>query len=363
MAQTQSEAALIASAGYGDPRYPPRKRAKVSYIEVEEFADYDTDVDVDDNDGDENDSPKKHVSRRKAATRGLTKRRGNQKEHGIFPFMKLPGEIRNLIYEFCLKIDPATPIDILHPGSTQPGKIRVLKRKQNSLAFLTNGPCDNSNSAFNYPDHVRVPHIISKVLVLNKAIALEASRFLYENTFNFCTPRAAQTFLAVIGPDNLRRITHVTFDRKSKSMISRQHEMFMAFVMLQPCVGIKSIVFAGYFPQPYSSKVILHAAENKWNMSFFASMIFEDCGSWYRSIALARRNIYAGLTVLTIRPRTYGFMIHSYLRNQAYSPAWIADFHAKTDQNVAMADCFEADMKLLLKKKLTFPHVDDQGNF
>jgi hypothetical protein len=133
------------------------------------------------------------------------------------------------------------------------------------------------------------------LLRLNKSVHYEATSLLYACHFTFCSGVAAQIFLSQIGAENRRHIRQVQFYLPLNGT-KDIHSMFVALINL-PC--LKHI--RAYCWTMHQTGLM------ETNGKRFAEKVFRDRYLWFQNIARLENLPTAGLNVLSIPTRSFGY--------------------------------------------------------
>ncbi|OTA32549.1 hypothetical protein BTJ68_06780 [Hortaea werneckii EXF-2000] len=230
-----------------------RKRAPVSYVdrhddELDKLLGEDEQgiatCSEDDPDAYEDDMSATFGSKKKPPKLQATKkfkktRKKDSKKTNPFPFMELPPEIRDLIYEFALtdSTDMAIVAHIQNKrrtvarraihGNTLISAPRNTKKRKRSKQTTNDGePCG----------------LAPALLAVSKQLHTEAVGFLYHQPLIFEEPHALHSFLAGIGShrEYIRDVVlqHWGYRRGTKNAMN-----FAAFPLLGLCTNLKSLTF------------------------------------------------------------------------------------------------------------------------
>ncbi|KAF2664278.1 hypothetical protein BT63DRAFT_460584 [Microthyrium microscopicum] len=260
----------------------------------------------------------------------------NQQD-GNFGFMTLPPELRIMVYKYCLEAENGAAISVLPPAPTLRGPVVV-----NSVS----GP---------YTDHTAAPKY---------KITSEAALFLYQKSFKFKTLLGAQMFLADIAATNCGLIRKISFDLEEDLLRHGTRQgVYMTFYLLRSCVQLQQLVWSGTLPVEYANQLAFDGVAV--DLSKLAEIIWQDCGYWFRAIACAKRNIFAGIKVLTIQPESYKDLCNTHCArlhhfDSPHRPAFYDNFE---EHCAAMKETFKSAMEVLLRKEMQHYLADEEGNF
>ncbi|KAF2664279.1 hypothetical protein BT63DRAFT_465133 [Microthyrium microscopicum] len=359
---------LLATSGAEANRYPKRNRTAISYVETAEVSDGDN---YEHNIANEPSSPvsKNKIKTLRKAKMSKTLSENDSPTRHIFPFMKLPPELRNEIYRTCLVVDDK-PLTILHPPPQHPRQIKIKRTKQKSLKFLQNGP--HQKGRRRYCNEIAVPQLIPKILRICKDIRTEACPMLYSNVFEFESARAVQSFLLAVGQNNYPLLQRVWFSKNQVIRFGRRHEMLITFHLLSACVNIIEIKMDAYLPETYIDRII--CVDDSFQVNYLVSMLWEFSGPWFRAIAQAKRNIFAGLEVFKIC-RNFWEDVCRWLCTDAsrrLSTYWSLSYfrhiqghflHQIPEKAVQLEDCVTEQLKSILRREMAVFGADDEGSF
>ena len=118
-----------------------------------------------------------------------------KKADKTFPFLRLPAELRNRIYELALTGSNGVFI------STMTRKLRQVVRVRTHRLGSSKPLKDND--------------LRPMLLLADKQVNSEASDYLYGQPLEFEDHHALQGFLVIIGLDNLKRLRHVSIERST----------------------------------------------------------------------------------------------------------------------------------------------------
>ncbi|KAH8647236.1 hypothetical protein BX600DRAFT_503400 [Xylariales sp. PMI_506] len=215
------------ASAYDGSRYPKRKRNIVSYADQDISSDEESD---------QEDQPARKKSRSAPKSRP-------QKP---FPFMLLPPEIRNKIYEEAL-FDP----EGLYIRSSQ-GRYRrkamqcsqsecipqyrssTLRRMRRCQHILNNNTQTEGKDATDAGKHQLVPALLATC----KAIYAEAAQILYSQPITVSDTYALQSFLIEIGPRSVKLLEDLAI---AGWCISRSHKAINlpAFALLRDATSLR----------------------------------------------------------------------------------------------------------------------------
>ncbi|KAK3111505.1 hypothetical protein LTR53_013186 [Teratosphaeriaceae sp. CCFEE 6253] len=212
-----------------------RKRAQVSYFEQEAdeldallgVPDDSTAVDSDDSDSDLSFGSVKFahaIENRRAAKKAKTSASVTSKPKKAgkpFPFLMLPPELRDYIYELAL-VDQA---DLTLVSKT---KKYVASKSSQSQSQSTGGE----------PAHTE---LIPALLAVNKQIHAEGIGYLYQQPIVLEDTYALHSFLAALG-GNRTQVTDLTVKGWGVSRGAHKAMNFSGLTLLSDCTNLKSLV-------------------------------------------------------------------------------------------------------------------------
>lgn len=227
-------------------------------------------------------------------------------KHKVFPFMKLPSEIRNTIYRECLvshevKDEPRTALYFL---ACRRGYRRAVNRSTADVVvnpshrrphFAHHHPRGRSNSE---PRNETDPTPVVKPVVVNllatcKAVYAEAAPLLYHQRFVFHDSMALMNFVSECTPRTAALLRHVEVVRWEHTRTQKQ-VAFLAMSMLatKGCVNLESLKIA------WSLRYIWRASRPIHEL--VARKVYRDLYPWLDAVGKASGNMYKGLTALNI---------------------------------------------------------------
>lgn len=213
-------------------RYPKRKRAEISYAPSDDSED----------DWSEEEYEIQPKKKSKQSSKPLPK-------HKIFPFMSLPAELRNKVYEYALS-DPAgvylTSKTKGYRRTTQRVHIQDCSPQYGNRWGRYHG-YNNSDGEDNEPSEPS--SFVPNLLAVSKTIHAEAGSYLYSQRMSFSDNYALMAWLTQIGEQHIRMLKSVTIrawcgGRAHKSI------NFPAIAMLAPAIGLRELNIdcsIGYF--------------------------------------------------------------------------------------------------------------------
>ncbi|KAH7371230.1 hypothetical protein BKA66DRAFT_572967 [Pyrenochaeta sp. MPI-SDFR-AT-0127] len=257
---------------FASGRYSKRKRTQITYVLDE--------LDVSDSDSD---FESQHIKKRKAspASRPLPK-------HKVFPFMKLPAEIRNMIYTYALT-DPAS----INLVATFKHRRRTVERV--SFDLLTNvSKSYYSTSRLN--DQVRAQYkrpksLAPSLLAVSKQIHSEARDMLYSNEFIFAGTFALYAFLINLGPSgskHLKTIRLLSWEY-GRGMKAYNHACFAVLVWATNITSFYIDTSIGWYRNPKTC----------------AEQIYRDAFPWLEAVARTTGKADGAIDVLKCKIESF----------------------------------------------------------
>ncbi|KAK4983378.1 hypothetical protein LTR66_008846 [Elasticomyces elasticus] len=243
-----------------------RKRAQINYYESD--TDYGSTFAVEDSAGN-------YPSRKKLkkAAKSNKKTITLCAEVSPFPFLALPAELRNIIYDYALT-DPK--------GINIEAKPKGYRR----TAQRCGGPLPDCLVPF-YP-RTLYPALLS----VSRQINLEAGSILYKQEMVFNDTMALHTFLAQIGPTNRTLLSHVTLREYRTGRVANKAMNFPAFTLLASVTNLKRFnidCMIGYFQEPKN----------------MAKRVYRDAHHWFEGIGVAKGDKFAGVKVLDVAQENF----------------------------------------------------------
>ena len=178
--------------------------------------------------------------KRKARKQARLARPRSSKPSKPFPFLSLPAELRDYIYELAL-----TDGDGISLVSKTKAFRRTIARSRASLyndeGYYSHGP-DRIFSGDEGTDEATVPaynSLIPNLLAANKQIQSEGIGYLYQQRIVLEDTMALHTFLAAIGPANRLQLSNVTVRSWGHGRGTHKAMNVAALTMLAGCTNLK----------------------------------------------------------------------------------------------------------------------------
>ncbi|KAF2664255.1 hypothetical protein BT63DRAFT_483694 [Microthyrium microscopicum] len=213
-----------------------------------------------------------------------TKRKRSSQQ--TFPFLKLPGELRNKIYQWCLQTD-----EIIVIKTT---KVRVSKLTSQQLSGRKYGHqrVVRVPKMRHFPELDKVPNIVPAILRLNKQIHQETASMLYANHFLFADAKAMIDFNLATSRVNLKPLRTITLGELQSEYFGSSTQARKALALLSRCTELErlniNMQLAGLLYTDYRGAVTITAED-------YAEDILVMFADWFSDVALKKRNIFAGL--------------------------------------------------------------------
>ncbi|KAF2416196.1 hypothetical protein EJ08DRAFT_703714 [Tothia fuscella] len=219
-------------------------------------------------------------------------------KHKLFPFMRLPAELRNKIYEMAL-LDTGA----IYVSSKTKSYRRVAKRCKsgeghpqydNSSRYRRS---QNLNSTDEEQEEPARNVFSPSLLAVSKTIYCEAASLLYSQPFVISDNYALLTFLNQIGPRHAEMLRNLTIKSWCDSR-SHQAINFPAMAVLAYATNLERLNIAcavGYF-RHYgwrTGKSVAIALK-------VARKIYRDCYPWLESIGRTKKDVTAGVALLEV---------------------------------------------------------------
>jgi hypothetical protein len=190
----------------------------------------------------------------------------------IFPFLNLPPELRNKIYELCLL------------PKKDKFKFIIQKRDIRHLA-VHQGPLQGGNTQ----------RTRTNILRLNKQIHAEAASLLYSHKMYFSNHIVLQAFIGQIGPTNRELLRHLVFSDENRSPTTVQ--LLFAFNMLSLATNIEELHLNSYWMAFFWSSRNDSPAQAGTRM---AQKLFREAVHWFDAMERSKGSPFAGLDVLKV---------------------------------------------------------------
>ncbi|KAI7085707.1 hypothetical protein KC356_g5646 [Hortaea werneckii] len=166
-----------------------------------------------------------------------------------FPFMELPPEIRDLVYEFALTDSTDVAIVAHIQNKRRTVARRAIHGDTLRLAPRKTGKCKGSKQKTNDGEPAG---LAPALLAVSKHLHTEAVGFLYQRPLIFEDPHALHPFLAGIG-SHREYVHNVVLQHWGYGRGTKNAMNFAAFPLLGLCTNLKSLTFEsglGYRAQP-----------------------------------------------------------------------------------------------------------------
>lgn len=227
----------------------------------------------------------------------------------IFPFLKLPAEIRNVIYGYCLA-DPRG----VYLVSTTKDRRRTVKRatsyymeqvyyqqqyglrqhegrrrSEHWWRYLQAGTAEPDNELKDFL--TKWISLVPSLLATNKQICKEGRDILYGNEFKLDNTMALHSFMVDISPRTASLLTHVTL--RSWDMGRGVHKAYnhACFSMLMSATNIQELTIEGPISYRYNPKGI-------------ASQLYRDGFPWLEAVGIAKGRVDAAVGLVQITQST-----------------------------------------------------------
>ncbi|KAF2011311.1 hypothetical protein BU24DRAFT_426396 [Aaosphaeria arxii CBS 175.79] len=257
-------------------RYSKRKRVQVNY--------YVDGSDIEDNEKeDEEDLVAYKPSKKRRVARPLPK-------HKIFPFLELPAEIRNMIYEYAL-VDPKGVH--LYPN-TQSYRRSVVRAAPSFIDRYWGGSQTrftlNSQTSETLP--LRPLRLVPSLLAANSQIYHEAKSILYGNHFQLYDPLALHSFMVDIGPRAAAMVKNITL--ASWGWRRGMHKAYnhACFTAMTSAVNIEKFTFGG---------LLYCHNDPKW----VARQIYRDAFPFLEAVGAAKGKVDAAIDIFDISEQNF----------------------------------------------------------
>ncbi|KAI2484008.1 hypothetical protein Ptr902_02948 [Pyrenophora tritici-repentis] len=259
---------------FASGRYSKRNRAQITY-EMDN-------VHASDEDSDFESLPvkKKHKTKstKPSAEKPLPK-------HKIFPFMQLPAEIRNIIYEYTLT-DPLgiSFIATIHNRRRQTQRISAaLQRRMSEGSYYRTKNTISTDT--DTQDEEPAP-LVPALLAVCKQMHSEGKDILYGNDFVFADSFALYSFMINLGTSGAKNMKKITLRGWLDGRATKAYN-HSCFAALLPATNLTSVVIET--PGSYSSQP-----------KRIAHQLYRDAFPWLEAVAAAKGKVDAALDVLQL---------------------------------------------------------------
>jgi hypothetical protein len=201
----------------------------------------------------------------------------------IFPFLRLPAEIRNIIYEECLS-DPRGVSLCTATKHYRRTVERYISPKDWDREY---SPKSDNGDGVAVQNEPTLRPLVPSLLAVNKQIYQEARNILYENEFKLADPLALHSFIVDIGSQAAKLLTHVTLCSRIYGRSMQKGYNHSAFSMLASATNIK--------------KLRIESLTN-WRdaPSWAARQFYRDGFPWLEAVGAAKGKLDAALDLLEL---------------------------------------------------------------
>ena len=214
----------------------------------------------------------------------------------IFPFMKLPAEIRNMIYTYTLT--DASGINLV---AIFKHRRRAVERISAEAQFNIGG--DQYYSINRINDDVRAKYeeptaLVPSLLAVSKQIHQEGRDILYANEFIFADTFALYSFMINLGPAGatyLKKLRLMGWGY-GRAMKAYNHSCFATLVWATNLESFRFDKTSGYSRNPKGA----------------AEQLYRDAFPWLEAVGVAKGKVDAALEVLQISEDVFD---HPYWHN------------------------------------------------
>ncbi|KAJ4359367.1 hypothetical protein N0V95_002197 [Ascochyta clinopodiicola] len=262
---------------FASGRYSKRKRTQVNY-RMEE-------LDVDETDfSDEENVVQPKKQRKTAASRLLPKRK-------IFPFLKLPAEIRNMIYAYALTDPSGINFVAIHRN-----KRRCVERvSQKALSSVSHfrSPYQSSRINDRIDDTNDLPKtLVPSLLAVSKQIHQEGADILYSNELVFADSVALYAFMINLGPGSASHLRLIRLNGWGRGRTSKAYNN-ACFAVLVSATNLEKLhinTSMGWYRQPKGA----------------AQLFYRNAFPWLEAVGTAKGKYDAALDILDVTGEALG---------------------------------------------------------
>ncbi|KAF2790662.1 hypothetical protein K505DRAFT_250696 [Melanomma pulvis-pyrius CBS 109.77] len=278
-------------------RYSKRKRVQINYYEGASDTDDAVDSRFEDSENESQDLKQKPAH----SSKPLPKRK-------IFPFLKLPAEIRNVIYGYCL----ADPRGVYLFSTTKDRRRTVRRASTYYMEHIYHRQLyglrqhddrqqpehwwrfilDNTTEDSELKDFLmRWVSLAPSLLATNKQISAEGRDILYGNEFKMDDTMALHSFMVDIGPRMASLLTRVTL--RAWDMGRGVHKAYnhACFCMLTSATNIQKFTIEGPVSLRYNPKGI-------------ACQLYRDGFPWLEAVGIAKGKVDAAVDLIHLTQST-----------------------------------------------------------
>ncbi|KAF2472720.1 uncharacterized protein BDR25DRAFT_341597 [Lindgomyces ingoldianus] len=313
-----------------DPRYPKRKRNEVRYVASDVS---DSDLDVDDSTDSETDAEEYGVMKKRVRTYQPCSSKPLPK-HKIFPFMSLPAELRNRIYEECLP-DMTRTTEEHRDGDTESKPSIWFYEKQKSYKrtveqilasddekllqhawtsysnFLQRGTTssgrlrpvrltEDSDAEDDVLVDLKPKRLALSILAVSKTIYAEAAPMLYSQILVFTDTSALMAFASQLSSMTARLLRHIKVQLWISTR-SRKSTGFSAMAMLaaKGATELETMHINCSIGHFWSYSWRDKSREQKVPKRV-ARKVYRECYLWLEAVGRAKGDLRAGVEVLRL---------------------------------------------------------------
>ncbi|KAH7139183.1 hypothetical protein B0J11DRAFT_36896 [Dendryphion nanum] len=251
-------------------RYSKRKRAQVNY--------YDGESEVEGQDSDTKDivaySPAK---KRVRPVRPLPK-------HKIFPFLELPAEIRNMIYDLCLH----EPAGIYLSSTTEKFRRTVERASEDDIQRVKRQSRYRNNDGQDDDDEDLVTQpLVPALLAVNQQMYREGRDILYSNSIRVLDPLALHSFMVNIGPRAAALVKDLTLCSWGGWRGMHKAYNHASFAAMMSATNIEKFKLDGWLMC-------------KNNPKYVARQLYRDGFPWLEAVGSAKGSMEAAVNLIEI---------------------------------------------------------------
>ncbi|PSN70496.1 hypothetical protein BS50DRAFT_488573 [Corynespora cassiicola Philippines] len=263
-----------------EPRYSKRKRAEVKYFN--------------DSDGATDSETECLPLKRLRPTNRNTKPRPQNK---IFPFLSLPAELRNRIYEECLPDPTQLPEQYEHNGAEFWIQFRQkqLRRSFNVIEAL-------DTDSYEWDQLEPGPKRLGmNLLAVCKQIYDEMAPMFYRQRLVFQDPDALISFTSHLSPRTAKLIRHMEI-RTWGNTRTRKNRGFLAMTMLgaKGVTNLEVLRISCALDHFYSSSWGRNKGQHVPIPKRVAKKAYRDCHVWLEAVAVASGDYLKGADILQL---------------------------------------------------------------
>lgn len=263
-------------------RYSKRKRATVNYF-------------IDDSENEEeqgDDYSEEVVEPNPAKKRGKRRNVRPSPKEKTFPFMELPAEIRNIIYDLCLH----EPKGVYLAATTEKFRRTVHRAAKTDIELIlkvstyrNGGDSQNADGEENELDALEPRTLVPNLLAVNRQIYKEGREILYGNSMRLLDPLALHSFMVNIGPRAATLVKDVTLCSWGGWRGMHKAYNHASFAAMVSATNIEKFKLDGWLMCKNEPKYV-------------ARQLYRDGFPWLEAVGSAKGGMEAAVKLIEVAP-------------------------------------------------------------